>query len=86
MPGSRLVVGFAKKTARGNAMQTQPDKKFIVTRRWIEAHKTKNGGWKARQLKQLGIGWPPVKGWIDQAVGRQIGEFERVVFESFAGE
>ena len=85
MPGSRLVVGFAKRTARGNAMQTQAQK-FIVTRRWIEAHKTKNGGWKARQLKQLGIEWPPSKGWIDQAVGRQIEEFERVVFESFAGE
>ena len=86
MPGSRLVVGSVEKDRERKTMQTESEKTFMVTRRWIEAHKTKSGGWKARQLKQIGIDWPPVKGWIDEAVGRRITEDERVIFELFAGE
>ncbi len=59
---------------------------FTITAEWIEAHATEKGGWKRRQLKQIGVPWPPPKGWKDEASGRQVGECERRVFESFKGE
>ena len=35
----------------------------VVTQAWLEANRTKRGGWNAKQLAILGIPWPPRQGW-----------------------
>ncbi len=40
-----------------------------VTRDIIEAGQSSNGGWSQEQLRQIGVDWPPVKGWKDQVIG-----------------
>ncbi len=57
---------------------------FVVTMAWIEANKTKNGGWKRRQLEQLHVAWPPKKGWKEQAVGLIISGDQKRIFEAFS--
>lgn len=57
---------------------------FVITASWIEAHRTQAGGWKRHQLAQIGVPWPPQKGWKDRAVGRVISAEARRVFEAFA--
>ena len=63
-------------------MTTEED--FIVTLTWIEANKTDRGAWRQRQLEQIGVSWPPPKGWKMNAVGKVITEEQRRVFEAFA--
>ena len=57
-----------------------------VTREWIEANKTKAGGWRNAQLVQLGESWPPRHGWIERAVGKQISDEAYAAFEFLAGK
>lgn len=45
-----------------------------VTKEWIHANKTENGGWTARQLKCLGVSWPPTSGWIERIEGDDISD------------
>lgn len=52
-----------------------------VTAKWIHKHKTKNGGWTRSQLAAIDVPWPPPKGWIGHAIGLEISESARLVFE-----
>jgi hypothetical protein len=54
---------------------------MIVTKKWINDHKSKNSGFSKSQLNALGISWPPVKGWVDKIVGKEITEEQRKTFE-----
>lgn len=45
---------------------------YILTSDMIEAAKSPKGGFNARQLKLLGIGWPPYKGWKESLIGKTI--------------
>lgn len=56
---------------------------FIVTAAWIDRHQTAKGGWTALQLAQLGVAWPPARGWKHEAQGRRIADDQRRTFESF---
>lgn len=56
---------------------------FIVTTGWIESYATPQGGWKRRQLEQLGLTWPPPKGWKDRAIGQEITDQQRRIFEAY---
>lgn len=58
-------------------------KDFIVTREWIEAHKSVNGGYKYAQIKILNDGNGPEKGWINRAIGKRISLEEKKAFEIF---
>lgn len=57
-----------------------------VTKEWIHEHKTKRGGWTNAQLVQLGEPWPPVRGWIDRAIGREIDDEAARLFEHYGKE
>lgn len=59
---------------------------FTVTRDWIEGNKTPGGSWKAKQLRAIGVSWPPAGGWPERSEGKQITQADRLVFESFAGD
>lgn len=45
-----------------------------INREFIMSGRTIAGGWRASQLKLLGVDWPPRRGWIDVLVkaGREI--------------
>lgn len=36
--------------------------------------------WTAKQLEQLGVSWPPQKGWRERSIGMQITEEQAAIF------
>ncbi len=58
---------------------------FEVTRQWIQAHQSGNGGWNRDQLASLGVKWPPSQGWIGRAVGIEISIQAKLRFEQMRG-
>lgn len=56
---------------------------FRVTEDWISRHPTKNGGYKASQLRLIGVSWPPKHGWKRRASGRLISMEDKEKFESY---
>ena len=54
----------------------------ILTYDYIQQHKTDAGGWTSKQLKILGIDWPPKSGWIDDICGKSITEEDAIAFEN----
>lgn len=53
----------------------------VVTKEWLDQHKTVKGGWNAVQLHALGLKWPPTKGWAKFVIGRQLTQEQVVKFE-----
>jgi hypothetical protein len=45
---------------------------MIITKDFIEQHKTVNGAWTRQQLFVLGIQWPPRHGWMRSVIGREL--------------
>ncbi len=43
-----------------------------ITREWLVANRTLNGGWSRAQLRIIGVAWPPRKGWIEKVAGREL--------------
>ena len=57
---------------------------FQVTNRWIHDFvATPPAGWKAKQLKTIGVPWPPPNGWAKALDGSMITQEARRAFESF---
>ena len=54
---------------------------FIVTREWIEQHRSDRGGLTRTQIEALGETWPPLHGWRRRAEGKQISDEARAQFE-----
>ena len=54
-----------------------------VTREWIFSNRTPRGSWNAKQLREIGVRWPPRVGWIGRADGRQISDDAARRFEAF---
>jgi hypothetical protein len=59
---------------------------IIITRKFIMQHRTKGKSWNARQLRILGLSWPPAKSWIKSIIGNQISAEQAERFEMLAGE
>lgn len=57
------------------------DKTFIITKSWIDSHRTPKGGITGVQLKALGLPIKPKKGWMKAIVGTRISEENRIAFE-----
>ena len=55
---------------------------MILTRSYIEAHKTDMGAWTRSQMQAIGVKWPQPKGWIQEAEGREITEENARIFEA----
>jgi len=43
-----------------------------LTRPMIMRGQSEAGGWNLKQLQELGIVWPPRRGWIDRLIGEEI--------------
>ena len=54
---------------------------FIVTKHWLNANRTKKGGWNMGQMNILGTRWPPAKGWMKSVYGKEISIEEKLRFE-----
>ena len=62
------------------------ESEMIITKEWIHAHKNGPGGWTAKQLKALGLKWPPKPGWIDRLHHGNITEECARMFEEGKGQ
>jgi hypothetical protein len=56
------------------------DEPMIVTRDFLEAHRSARGGWTRAQLAAIGVPWPPPAGWMGRIVGTEITEAQRAAF------
>lgn len=84
--GKRL--GGDKLSPRQNYVQpslapTKNVNMFTVTDDWITDHPTKKGGYKAAQLRLIGVSWPPKQGWKRRASGKLITLEDKEKFESY---
>lgn len=61
-------------------------KQVRLTREFIHAAKSDAGGWNRKQLKVVGIDWPPRKGWIQRLEGVEISEEQARKFVEFRNQ
>jgi hypothetical protein len=61
----------------------EPQEGFVVTRAWLDAHRSRTGFWKPKQLAALGVESRPRRGWLAKVEGSVITQTNRIVFESF---
>jgi hypothetical protein len=54
---------------------------FRITKDWIEAHQSNQGGWTRDQVQAIGLDWPLVKGWKWKVIGLQITDETKARFE-----
>ena len=57
---------------------------MIITKEYINKHKTAKGSWTRDQIVSLGIKWPPESGWMAKAIGSEITNENKHRFESAA--
>jgi 5-methylcytosine-specific restriction endonuclease McrA len=58
----------------------------VITREFIEKNKSSRGGWNNSQLVMLGESWPPKRGWLEKAIGREISDEAAANFVKFGQE
>jgi len=52
-----------------------------ITKEWLRAHKTPNGGWTKAQLAAIGFRWEDKSvGWVDRLVGKEITDQQAQAF------
>lgn len=60
---------------------------FTVTAAWLrEFSGNGDAGWTAKQLRCLGVKWPPRRGWFKRMLGKKITEKQRRAFEEARAE
>ena len=57
---------------------------FQITNEWLTEHRTKGGGYNAKQLNLLGIQWPPTTGWKQKLIGTNLDSEKAKQFEEIA--
>lgn len=55
--------------------------RMIVTKQYLNKHKTGKGGWTKKQLVALGVEWPPTKGWKKIVIGHALTDEKVRAFE-----
>ena len=68
---------------QAGAKHEKKKKTFSVTTEWIKQNATPAGGYKAEQLRLIGIRYPLRAGWMLAAGGLEITKEAREKFESF---
>jgi len=53
---------------------------MILTKDILNLGRSNNGGFGSKQLKLLGVEWPPPNGWVNEVVGK---EYDEEVVEKF---
>ena len=78
-----------KKTGQVNLSLLNPEicapadaKTFVITEEWLRAN-TNFGAVNAKQLKAIGLSWPPKNGWLQNMVGKVISIEEKLKFERY---
>lgn len=56
---------------------------FVITKYWLNKHKTKNGGWTKMQIAALGLCWPLSKGWQNIVIGKEVNPIQKENFEYY---
>lgn len=54
---------------------------MILTKQYIDKHKTGKGGWTKKKINALGVDWPPTKGWKQRLIGTVITDEKAAIFE-----
>lgn len=54
---------------------------MIITESWLRDNMNGGIGVTARQLRALGLSWPPQKGWLKGILGKEITEKQKTAFE-----
>ena len=54
---------------------------FEMTWGWLHRYSTPGGGWTAKQLRAIGVDWPPRRGWLRLSVGKTISVGQKAAFE-----
>lgn len=52
-----------------------------ITNQWLMKNRTKHGGYTKLQLHLIGVAWPPLHGWKDSVIGKEITEDKKKAFE-----
>lgn len=54
---------------------------FKVSEDWIDENASSAGGWTSKQLRILGVQWPPPTGWKKKAAGMMLSAEQAKLFE-----
>jgi hypothetical protein len=54
---------------------------FVVTHQWLMLNQSRRNAWTADQLMAIGVPWPPPRGWMHKAIGREISYAAKARFE-----
>jgi|ETNmetMinimDraft_26_1059896.scaffolds.fasta_scaffold71822_4 hypothetical protein len=54
---------------------------MIITKSWLQANRTKRGGWTKAQADILGLEYPLTKGWMGRIINHELSEVDRLRFE-----
>lgn len=54
---------------------------MIITESWLRDNMNGGIGVTAKQLRALGLSWPPQKGWLKGILGKEITEKQKTAFE-----
>ena len=54
---------------------------MLITKDYINTHKTDKGAWTKDQIQALGIEWPPSNGWMRKIIGTELADENAARFE-----
>ena len=54
---------------------------MIVSKAWLQAHRTPKGAWTKAQADILGLDYPLRKGWQQRIINKEISNTDRMRFE-----
>lgn len=55
---------------------------MLITKEWLDAHRTDRGAWTLAQMQALGVHWPMPAGWRDALYGIEIDDETAKRFEA----
>ena len=55
---------------------------MLITKQYLDEHKTSKGGYTRAQLHAIEVDWPPVKGWKKEVIGQQLTAEQAEAFEA----
>ena len=66
------LVGFDIEGINTGIQRHNMTKKRIITEELIKSYETEKGGYLQKDLKMLGVEWPPLKGWKSRIIGNEV--------------
>lgn len=72
---------FSEKNSSENTANFEHADTFIITEKWLREN-TNCGAVNAKQLRAIGLSWPPQDGWLRNMIGKEISTEAKRKFES----